>query len=296
VAAATTVYGIGPDAGNAARDFKTQFAAGLMSKARQEVAERRKEEEPEIPVMPFVQGVYRFPLYWSVAPAWIALSVGLIVNLFLVQTVNELMASGGPSMVMSAFVAAFGGITSIGLVGIFVPRLMAILEQTAAVRDTMDYWPSVDFFERFYSALLLFNALAISSLPGVLIAWNLGRFGVPKWFGLASALVLFPPFLLSMIDSGSLWNVGSPRIRHSISSLSGSWTMFWVSSILLVVGTGLLCITAWSMDATVGIMVTSFCASAAAIIYFRLLGRLAWLIADADAQRSSPDEHDDESD
>lgn len=72
--------------------------------------------------------------------------------------------------------------------------------------------------------------------------------------------------------------------------------MFWVSSILLVVGTGLLCITAWSMDATVGIMVTSFCASAAAIIYFRLLGRLAWLIADADAQRSSPDEHDDESD
>jgi hypothetical protein len=108
--------------------------------------------------------------------------------------------------------------------------------------------------------------------------------------------VFFPFVLLSIADSGSVWIFSTGRIRRSLSLAAGSWTMFWVTSGLTVIASGLICVTAWGIDRNVGAAVTAFATIATALIYFRLLGRLGWMIGEADSKRTQDDDKDDEED
>jgi hypothetical protein len=124
-------------------------------------------------------------------------------------------------------------------------------------------------------------ALIVSPLPG----WLIGRFipddGLRNGLFLGSFVVSLPIVLLSQLDLGSMFGIASPRVIASLLRLPASWLLFYFEIAVIVA----LCVGVAIAAEVVPFVVLAFVpiCVAAAFLAARILGRLAWKLAEATA-------------
>lgn len=250
---------------------------------------------PQVPPRrPMLSGVFGFPWSAGCLSRWIGLSVAaaLFGNFGLAALHSADSIPGGYGGIGPALVAitAWAGTLFLGacLCLIVAVLCLAILSDTAAGNRQVVNWPNLSaFIDWFGSTFFVFNALLVSALPGFGVDWLLGWLGRPSGFATPlSAFVLFPPLLLSMLDNDSPLSPLSWGVCASLRSHFAAWAAFYVeSTLVLAVAAGTVAATLPAESPLLTFAVGGAAASAALMIYFRLLGRLAWCCSERTAPR-----------
>ncbi len=277
-----------------ADEKRKEIADRLMAEAKDH-AERRASERPKPVTSPLRTGIYSFPFYPNVLPLWIGASLGALLNLKIFEVLLDVINGGGYMAIMAAFLAPILALCVFAFVALVAPHLVTIIEYTADGYDRIPYWPPQDFLSRLQAVVLGVNALAMSTMPGMLIVGPLNRLGVPLTCGLISTVLLLPLVLLSMLENNSIFLPFSPFVFRSVSRHRGAWQLFYLHAILLAIGIVLLDFLVWQVDARASKIVTTVSICLYVVIYSRLVGRIAWILAQ-DTDHLAEDELEDESD
>jgi hypothetical protein len=157
---------------------------------------------------------------------------------------------------------------------------LAIVTESSEGNDAIEAWPDLVFLDWMFEGLYVVMAALVSCIPGWLLAlaWPgepLLRAGVIA----GGVAVFFPVVLLSMLDVGSPLAPLSAKILGSLWRAPGAWLVFWVESALLMAGLvgAAAAIYQWTPAALV-LMGPVFVL--VSIWYFRLLGRLGWVLSE----------------
>ena len=240
---------------------------------------------------PLVTGVFSIPWYPGVRVRWLSLSaVGTLILAAVVKAISLLAGPGsgymsiGPwiiGMLLSAVAFLFGT----GWVGVTSINCLSILNDTAAGKDEVDSWPEGVFLDWVGDFFFVFNSLGIAMLPGIAVARLLvGFVGDSGWLAVPlGTVVMFPIFLLSMLEANSPMMPLSLPVWRSLLRVWWAWGLFYFETTLLGAALIGLVIEAVAIELTVwlAVPIASLLLVAAAMIYFRLLGRVAWCYARA---------------
>ena len=132
------------------------------------------------------------------------------------------------------------------------------------------------------SVLLASRGGRFRALPGWAAAWGLRYAGMDDQLCLPVSLVAtFPLILLSMLEADSAMKPLSLPVVRSMGQACGAWGLFYVESTILLAAAGWI---AWQLTARlplVGAVTVPPLLVATLLVYFRLLGRLAWCCAEA---------------
>jgi DNA-directed RNA polymerase subunit M/transcription elongation factor TFIIS len=158
--------------------------------------------------------------------------------------------------------------------------VMAIIVESSEGSDEVEKWPTTnptDWFGEF--CYLLFACLA-APLPG----WLVGR-AVPDPITqgilfVASVVVCLPVAILSQLDVGSAFAIASPRVIASFARVPGTWLMFYSEmAVLMAACVGVTIFAALLQPFLVALLVPMYIA--AILLAARILGRLAWKLAES---------------
>ncbi|MBU4272001.1 MAG: zinc-ribbon domain-containing protein [Planctomycetes bacterium] len=155
---------------------------------------------------------------------------------------------------------------------------LTVLHDTSHGAEAMESWPRVLLLEDVGAAAYVASGLILAALPGVLAAELWQWLGVPKPWGIAVALpAFFPLLLLSMLESQSPLGLFSSRVWQSVLYGWRVWAIFYaVSFAVLGIAAAVFIALTRHGGWTVGVVASGAVAAVAWIVYFRLLGRLAW--------------------
>ncbi|NQT38607.1 MAG: hypothetical protein HQ581_14010 [Planctomycetes bacterium] len=247
----------------------------------------------EMPVRPFVSGVFSFPFYPDVWTRWLTLSITGALVLAMAAVTSGLLASyeggllgalGSNLMGLAAF--SFTGLIALAWVVVASVWCLTITGDTAFGSDAIHNWPDAVWIDWMFDAFYVVNSVGLSVAAGMGVAWALSPLGDVRWLSVPMAMVVcFPVLVLSMIDSNSALKPWSRSVWRSLRDARGTWAVFYAESAMLLVPVGVLAPLAVEMAlfgdppawaraaAMVGVPVLVV---ATLMIYFRLLGRMAW--------------------
>ncbi|MFZ5833013.1 MAG: hypothetical protein ACOY3P_23245, partial [Planctomycetota bacterium] len=201
----------------------------------------------------------------------------------------------GPGII-ALILAAGAMVVGLSVATVFALAGLSILSDTAAGNDRIENWPdAIGFFDGIGSAFFVFNAGFLSCVAGAGLAALFREIGWEGVIGYPVAIfVLFPLLLLSMLDNASPLLPVSLNVFGSLWWRAGAWTLFYVQSFVIFALAGA---AVWATLRTERLLLVSFVAATAlatvGMIYFRLLGRVAWCCSDM-AQEEDDDEGDEE--
>ncbi len=113
----------------------------------------------------------------------------------------------------------------------------------------------------------------------------------------AAAFLLFPFLLLCELESGSAFTPASGLVLASLWRQSAAWLLFYAESGGLFAVAGVLVILVGPrINLSIGVVMGGMLFAAVAMIYFRLLGRLAWHCSIEPEDESEGDEESPEDD
>jgi DNA-directed RNA polymerase subunit RPC12/RpoP len=262
-------------------DLVGEQARQAMAKAQAE-ADEVERVKPRLPERPFFTGLTSFMFDSDAVLRWLMLTLLLHATTTLLAWIVEL--SGGPSI---AQVGALGMTVAASFFALVftvtaAACCLAILQDTSNGGDKIENWPGMQFTDWMMDVFYVVNALLAAALPGLFLGGAWMCLGGKVWSafcgGAISAIALFPVFLTSMVAEGSTFSVASPAVWGTLRTESRLWGKFYLLSAGL--GIGLLLLAGIIADC--GFLLRCLCSALAVIaimIYFRLLGRLAWTIA-----------------
>jgi DNA-directed RNA polymerase subunit RPC12/RpoP len=237
----------------------------------------------------FTRGVLTFPFYPGVWTRWIVLSVCL-VGFSLLFSLGQYLMSDKFS-VTTYFLGLAIQALSLILAGVCIPMifpiLLAVVQETGEGNDRIQTWPELEWIDAILESLYILNSLAISGLPGVLLASYLQAPPLPAvLIAHGSALLLFPFALMSALDTGSPWTPFSLPVLKGIPTTCGAWIRFYFASTALLAILFVVAYFAPIYGGYLGIVLVAGLLVPTLMLYFRLLGRLAWFCS-----HTSVDEH-----
>jgi hypothetical protein len=240
---------------------------------------------PILPRWPLVTRVLPFLFSRGVPVRWAVLSAMLVVVLMLLGAgVSTIRPVGG---IQATGVAVIGGVflsMSAVVIGVFwfsafAATLIAIITESSEGNDEVQQWPTGVVADWLAYMLSMLIALSASAFPGWLVGRALEE-GMPRVLAVAaSMLVCFPIVQLSQLEFGTMFGIISGRILASIAKCPLSWMMHYLETTALVA----LCVGVSLADRYLGaltLFVLVPVAVAAAILLARILGRLAWKLAE----------------
>ncbi len=242
---------------------------------------------PPPPRWPLVCGVFTFPWRRANLGKWFSLSIGAMLFGTL-GLVGFAMGRGigmgdGPGAIGPAVISmlcqVLGGVLGIAWAGVLFINLLTILGDTAAGADDVGAWPeAIAFLDWAGSAFFLINSLALAALTAAGIGWVLDQARLPGVLARAGVpFVLFPFLLLSMLEVNSPLVPLSKAVCRSLADNWRAWAAFYLESLLLVAVTWAIAIAAMLFGSPLlAVPVLALTIVASLMIYFRLLGRLAW--------------------
>ena len=276
--------------------FKT-LGAEMLEEA-EAIVEQEIEESPQLPDMPFVTGVFTYPFRAEVFPVLLGMAMSWTLFMLLLNWAWEL----------EGFAAAIAPFILAGIAFLFslviIPSLVTfqhIMENGANGDDETDIRPDGGLFGMFdwaVDVMPLVMAAAISCVP------TLGVFHILRYFlgevistSLSVELILaflayqlFPLVALSILENNSVLGVYSSRVWGSVKSQAGAWIKFWSIATLLCLifaGVVLWCQKLWEMKLGSNVISGTILAISVLIcgltIYFRVLGRLAFVLTSDNA-------------
>ena len=182
--------------------------------------------------------------------------------------------------------------------GVFaIPYLLQVFSVTAAGDDRIEEWPDGGLLngivQFFWTAVLVL----VAGIPGWLL---LRPFDWEEVGFITGTIFLTPVFFLSSMESGTPFTLVTKGVLKSVITVRRYWRRFFIISVLMfllgaVTFGGIL----WYVLEDVGtrqlrvIIATVLSAllfSFLPTIYLRYLGRLAWIIQDADRDKKSSSE------
>jgi hypothetical protein len=203
----------------------------------------------------------------------------------------RLMASGDSRL--SFLGAIFSVLTVFAFVTWFAVAAacaLAIIGDTANGCDRIVRWPDAAFLDWIGETFVVATGVGISVAPLVGLAWVSREFGSESDGGVpVGFFFLFPVVLLALLENGSLFDVVSLPLLRTFWMAPGGWGRFYLSTAILVLAAATIVVLSvptpgdgqlWGIAA---IAVVSVMSSLVWLIYFRLLGRLAWFCADRTA-------------
>jgi DNA-directed RNA polymerase subunit RPC12/RpoP len=238
---------------------------------------------PPPPRWPLLSGVFTLPWRGDCIVHWLGLTLGLATVIAVLAAMTgyggTFVVGGGYGGIGAAIVALAATALAVGLgamwAGVCAVCGLAIISDTAAGNDRIENWPDpLAFVDWVGSTFYVFNSLFLAAAPGMGAAWWLGAADPAAWLGVPVAFwLLFPPLLLSTLEAGSPLMPWSRFVMGSLLRCGWRWALFYAETALLLAG---LVAVAALLPPWLALVVFAPAAPAAGMVYFRLLGRLAW--------------------
>jgi hypothetical protein len=244
-------------------------------------------ERRKLPPHPMLDGVLTF--FWQVGTivCWATLSLLVMTGLWMLFQALKLGSASSELGLLAApawigCMGLLGSLLVVCLILVVVASayFLAILRDTAAGNDRIEEWPEAMFVNWVTECFYIITSLGIPLVIGRLAAIPLGGLwdGV-WWVAPLCCWLLFPITMLSTLELQSPLMPVSPAVLRSLWICAGTWGVFYVQTagmacILTLVGAGLY--VTIGLELAGCIVLGSLC-TAAVMLYFRLLGRLAWV-------------------
>ena len=240
-------------------------------------------DRPKLPRLPTLQGVWPMLLRPPLPTWWLGLSCALTAALMLGLSVLG-SGGGGFEAIMALCFFAMGCIIGCFWFSASAALGCCVLTDSSEGNNKLFNQPASAPQEWIGETLFVAIALAASAIPGwavgaILAGQGIGFPGLPVQ-GLATGvgmLLSFPVLLLSTLETGSPIEIFSPRILKSLIRRPFHWLLLYIQT-AIIAGACLWLATLWVPDS-----LYLFCPSAmaASLLYFRLLGRFAWWLAES---------------
>ena len=236
---------------------------------------------PILPNFPTIQGVISFAFSSGVPARW-----GIFTSMFYLIAFGFLFAiaslgGGGAGPLAGVFMLAFLVIVVMITVVAFAAHFLAIVTESSEGSDRVYAWPTTNFADWLLEMGYCAMGLTIAAFPGWLLAnWLTQDPGQQLLVTCGMTIVCFPIVLLSQLSSGSIASVFSPKIALSIGRQPGTWALFYIESVLMVVLCGAIWWAALEFHPSLLLLIPPV-AVLAVLLYGRMLGRLAWSVAES---------------
>jgi len=244
---------------------------------RRRVGEERITTQPERPAIPLVQGISRMLLTSEILTRWAMLSLTLtVVGWFISWILHAMGSQVFMAMPLYAIGCVFGAVWMLSA----LPLGLAIVVESSEGSDRLEdppHWFSLDFAEALFVAI----AATVSAIPAWLTTKATTTLPVEAQTAIAAGtwLLCFPIALLSGLEQSSALAVFSPRLAWSLLRCAGPWLLFYLQSAMIAGASGFI---AWKTLSGKPALwpILPWLIVAAGLLYMRLLGRLAWWIAE----------------
>jgi predicted Zn finger-like uncharacterized protein len=256
---------------------------------------------PILPRWPTVTGVLPFLASPGVLPRILVLTGGwTLLSLMILYCIAALFAPttagaglGAGAAVIGVFV--LGAAVILGTVAFCAAAaaFVTIVVESSEGNDEVTQWPGTAVSDWLTEAIYLIIGLTIAAVPGWAVAHYALRDVPLSYLAIAVGMVVcFPVVFLSQLDLSSPAAVFSFRIFSSLMRCPVTWFVFIVESSLLMAVCVAVPMAAKMFHPAVLILAPPVFL-VAMILYARMLGRLAWAIAEATPARdarSAPEE------
>jgi hypothetical protein len=227
----------------------------------------------------FFAGTFTYPFRIG---SQICLSVLVIGTFMVVELAYQAWYSSGFSnsetaLFTSAILMGLTGVLSLILFFTISAYCLTILRDTSEGVDQYRGMPSSVFLDLFEEPLYILTSVFWSALPGTVIVLLIpGLQSIKSLVIIPLAMILYPLFLLSLLENESVAIPFSKPVWRSLWYAWHAWVLFYL--LTLLVGETLVYLTRLIHfeDVTIEIIIASLLLPVFLMIYFRLLGRLAW--------------------
>jgi hypothetical protein len=235
---------------------------------------------PIMPRWPLVTGVLPFLFSVAIPLVWIFSSAGFAGALWLLLTGIVMSGEGYGAIGGMPLFAAGCASMMICAAGTYTAILQIVMESSEGNR-TIHHWPSLP--DWFVSLLYLGVALPFSGILGWVISFIPAVAADPRWVALAngaSIFIFFPIVMLSQLDINSPAGLVSARILTSLKRCPFSWAFFYFENAVMaaICGGATYFVETKYPNATLWLVPLYVLAL---ILFARLIGRLAWRLAEA---------------
>jgi hypothetical protein len=258
----------------------------LASVTRVPEAETAVEEEKHTwrpmrtpPMGLFLAGTFTFPFRVKSLVCFLVLAVGTFMVLEIAYQAWYCggFSSSGPSLYVSAI---FSGITGVlFLIWFFSMSAysLTILRDTSEGIDEYRGMPSGVFLDMFEESVYMVTSIFWSALPGGIIVLLIpGLWSIKPLIIIPLAMILYPLLLLSLLENQSAAVPYSKPVWRSIWYAWHAWVLFYLLTILVGETVVYLLRLIPFKDYFMEIIIISILLPYFLMVYFRLLGRLAW--------------------
>ena len=255
----------------------------------QEQRERGRRPEPvPLPAKPLLHGVadiFKDVATWGIL---IVLTVMIFVQSALATYTLELQAKEDSLTILVIGMGALSTAFSLFALIFGFALLLLVLTETAdgynQIREFIDFFA----FEWLTDGLFCVAALAYSVLPAVILTQVTC---IPMIGGvilaLISAWLLFPVIFLSMQETTSWMGLYSPEIFRTLREHQRKWMLFYGETAVL----GIVSLPLFLVKLSImWLIVPSVLTAVAAVLYFRILGRLTLWVAQSPPETPHADE------
>lgn len=271
-------------------------AKSVGEQALKDAWQRQREREtanPDLPHHPFWTGLFKF--LWDSRAIIRLLAVAGLVALQVKLTILTIgLVQAGGAMLFAALLTTVGALAEAVAGGCFVGvTCLALFQATADGHDQVADWPEFGFVDWIIECLVLLMAVFFAAAPGIVLTWVLSCAGAPLIASTILTLLciyaFFPIVFLSLLEGDSLTTPLTRPILESLRQLPLLWITFYL---ITAAGAVLLGLVVMGMSASMPIILAlSVVCAVLILMYFRLLGRLAWAAQVRTLDRSTkPDE------
>jgi DNA-directed RNA polymerase subunit RPC12/RpoP len=272
-----------PRPGPLTPEMRARIHAEEKAAAETNVARKTdRRGRPVMPRRPLITGILSFPFSPGVPVRWVMLTIVLMgcigIAQFSLSTIGGL--SGG---IESAGMGAIAGVCFLAIALVFfmmwlaglASTIFAIITESSEGHDIIQDWPQPNLSDWFPELFYFLVAMGISGAPGGVIAHFISdNTLIAVLATVVGMLLAFPLIILSQLDGGSPISVVSVRIFQSITRCPFSWFTFYFETSCLAG----ICV---AMGIFLPPVAVAPVAVMSLILYARLLGRLAWRLAEA---------------
>jgi len=240
-----------------------------------------------MPTNPLLGGVYKMLIRRPLPEATIVLAVVLALELWFISSAMANISGAGMILLLVPFmITAVFGLLSLMAASAF---WLAVLKESSEGNDRLYHPPGAVFMDWMWECFYVVFAGSLAVAPGMLL-WRFAP-SLPIGAGPAAVAIcglgLFPIFLLSQLENGSPIEFFSPQLARTLLKCPGKWLLFYSESALLLSGSA-AAIAGLQLASPQMLAVSVLIAAGASFLYFRLLGRLAWWLAESLAMDEEP--------
>jgi len=265
-------------------------------------------ERPKLPPRPMIDDVLTFFWHPTSAIFWSASSIGATLmcwffwRAIVAAGMNVPLGIGtqgaipaAAPLIVTLVMTILGA--AVGLVWLVIvsAHLLAILHDSAAGNKYILNWPEFSPTDWIGAAIYVVISVLMSVGVACLLTWPFGGVFVHWWLVPICVWLLFPIVMLSALEAESVLLPASSIVWQSLRKCGRTWAIFFVQTFLL--GLSVLMLTAvmvYFQLQDFGVIVFAGYGMVVEMLYFRLLGRLAWACDEYFRRHPSDEEDEDE--